>query len=67
MDATSLMLGMLFGSVGIGFWIYGKREQRLMPLLAGVALMVFPFFMPNNWSLCLVGVGLCALPFVVHG
>lgn len=67
MDATSLMLGMLFGSVGIGFWIYGKREQRLMPLLAGVALMVFPFFMPNNCSLCLVGVGLCALPFVVHG
>jgi len=67
MDVTSLMLSVLFGCAGMGFWIYGKREQRLMPLLVGVVLMVFPYFMPNNWSLCLVGVGLCAVPFFVQG
>ena len=34
-----------------------------MPLLCGLALMVFPYFVANNILLVLIGVGLMAIPY----
>lgn len=67
MDTTSqLIWGMLFGSIGLGFFVYGKRQQMIVPLFTGVALCVFPYFVSNLYMLILVGVALMALPYFVR-
>jgi hypothetical protein len=66
MTATILLLGVLFGSLGLGYWIYGKREQKAMPLLAGVALMVFPYFLSQAWEIIVIGLVLAAIPFLIR-
>jgi len=57
---------MLFGAAGIGFFVYGKRQQAIVPLFAGIALCVFPYFISNVYVLVLVGVALMALPYFVR-
>ena len=66
LSASSLILGLLFGSVGLGFFIYGRRQRAIVPLLCGLALMVVPYFIPNAWLLSAVGFVLAAIPYFVR-
>jgi len=62
-DSASLLWGLLFGSIGLGFFIYGKKQHRTVPLLSGIALMVFPYFVTNSILTVLIGIVLTALPY----
>lgn len=64
-DSSLLIWGLLFSSVGLGFFLYGKKQKTIIPLLAGIALLVFPFFVTNIYVLVITGSILVALPFFV--
>ncbi len=66
MDTSSLIWGMLFGAIGMGFFIYGKRQRAVVPLLTGVALSIFPYFISNVYIMVIVGVALTALPYFIR-
>ena len=61
-----LFWGLLFGSVGFGFLIYGKKQKALVPLVCGLVLMVFPYFISNTILLVAIGVALIAIPYFVR-
>jgi hypothetical protein len=63
LSTSSLLWGLLFGSIGLGFVIYGRRQRAVVPLLCGLALMVFPYFVSNAILLVVVGVVLMAIPY----
>jgi hypothetical protein len=63
---ATLLWGMLFGAVGVGFFIYGKRQARIMPLVCGIALMVFPWFVSGALPTFVIGLALVAIPFVLR-
>ncbi len=66
MGSTAVLLwGLLFGSIGFGFFIYGKKQKAVVPLITGIALCVVPYFIANVYVLVGVGVVLVAIPFVV--
>lgn len=62
MNASTLWWGLLFGSIGLGFFIYGKKQQAIVPLVCGIALMVFPYFVTGTAWLVIIGVVLIAIP-----
>lgn len=66
MDTSSLLLGLVFSSVGLGFFIYGRKQKVAMPLICGIALMVYPYFVSNNALLVAIGVALIAIPYFVR-
>lgn len=57
---------MLFGTIGLGFFTYGKKQNAVVPLFTGIALFLFPYFIPNVYILVIVGVVLVALPYFVR-
>ena len=65
-STAQILWGMIFGSIGAGFSIYGRRQRAAVPLVTGVALMVYPFFVSNSYLLVLIGVALCAVPYFVR-
>lgn len=67
MDMNNLLLSLLFGTVGMGFLTYGKKMAAAIPMIAGVALIVVPYFISNLILLGVVGAALTAVPFVVRG
>ena len=65
MSTSSLLWAVLFGSVGLGFFMYGKRQNAAVPLVCGLALMIFPYFVSNITLLVAIGLALMALPYFV--
>jgi hypothetical protein len=60
-DANSLLLSLLFSSVGFVFFAYGKKQSRLPHMVAGVTLMIYPYFVSNLIAMSVVGVVVIAL------
>ena len=62
----TLFLGVVFGAFGLGYFIYGKRQQAPIALASGVLLMVVPGFLPNAWASVFVGGALLAVPWIIR-
>jgi hypothetical protein len=49
----------------MGYFVYGKKQQAALPLLAGIVLCIFPYFVSNVYIMVLVGIVLTVLPWVL--
>ncbi len=65
-NTTTLLWGMAFGIVGLAFFVYGKKQAAVVPLVCGLALMVFPYFVSNVYALVAIGIALIVLPFIIR-
>lgn len=50
----------IFGITGFAAFRYGKKNGRLSPMLLGLVLMLYPYFISQTWAIYAVGCGLCA-------
>jgi len=66
LSTSSLLWGLLFGSIGLGFFVYGRKQKVVVPLVCGLVLMVFPYFISNTILLVAIGVALMAVPYFVR-
>jgi predicted membrane protein len=62
-DVGVLLWGLLFSSIGLGFFLYGKKQRAVVPLVCGLVLMIYPYFIPNVVALVAIGVVLIAVPY----
>ncbi len=51
-SGPALLVSFLFGTIGLGVFLYGKRQARLLLVAGGLALMLYPYFIPG-WRLSL--------------
>jgi hypothetical protein len=59
-SSSFLWASLIWGSVGMGFAIYGKRQKAMAPLVGGVALVAISYFISSALLMSLVGIGLVA-------
>ena len=63
---TSLLWMVLFGGIGVGYFVFGRKHKRIVPFLSGIGLMVFPYFVSGTFILMAIGTALIALPYFVR-
>jgi hypothetical protein len=63
LPVNGLVAGVIAGAFGMAYFIYGKRQSKVVPLLAGVLLCVYPYFTENPYALIGIGAALLAAPF----
>jgi hypothetical protein len=63
MDGSILLWGLVYGSIGLGYFVYGKTQHRIAAIISGVGLMVFPSVVSNVWLGLVIGITMMALPF----
>ena len=62
---TANLLGqILFGAIGLGAFVYGKKQKAFKTLLLGIALMAYPYFVPDTLILYTIGIVLTACLFL---
>lgn len=66
MSASLLLWGVLFSSVGMGYFIYGKKQNATVPLMCGIALMIIPYFITNVMVMVLLCAALIAVPYFIR-
>lgn len=66
MNTSYLFLVILFSACGMAFFMYGKKQLSFIPLLCGLALMIYPYFVSGTLPLIGIGVTLIAIPWFVR-
>lgn len=64
MDSTQLLLSLLFNSIGLGYFIYGRKQAQLVTRYVGISLMVYPYFIEQGYLIVVVGLALMLIPRV---
>ncbi len=55
---AALFASLMFGVIGLVAFRYGKRSALIVPMILGLALMIYPWFVSETWLLYAIG---CAL------
>jgi hypothetical protein len=55
-----IIASLIWGSIGMGFAIYGKKQRATAPLLGGVLLMGISYLIGSALTMSLVGLVLVA-------
>ena len=63
MNVSILLWGVLFSSIGVGFFLYGRKQRATVPLVCGLVLMIYPYFVPNVIALVMIGIVVAAIPY----
>ena len=67
MDSSNLITSLIWSSVGIGCFVYGKKQKSFVPWLGGVALILITYFVDDAVVMSLIGaVILVAMYFGRH-
>lgn len=59
-----LLCSVLTGVIGMAYFVYGKKQAKPVPLVAGLGLMVYPYFFDSWLWTALIGIALIGLPFL---
>jgi hypothetical protein len=60
-DLSSLVCGLIVSSVGFVLFQYGRKMSRAPHVAAGLALLVFPYFVPGVLLMFGIAAVLCGL------
>ncbi|MHB1567042.1 MAG: hypothetical protein ACYCXG_10060 [Acidiferrobacter sp.] len=60
-----LILGLVLGTIGTAYFVYGRKQQNIVALASGIGLMVFPMMVSGTVWLLSGGLAFMALPFFV--
>ncbi len=62
---TTVVVGIITGGFGVGYIMYGRRQTKFVPLIAGLFLCAYPYFIDSLVWICIVGAALLAAPFFI--
>lgn len=57
-DSPTLYASLLWGSVGMGYWIYGKKQRSLIPALGGAAIVFVSYIAETALMMSLLSVAI---------
>jgi hypothetical protein len=61
----NLFVSLVAGAIGAAYIVYGGRQKKFVPVIAGVLLCTCPYFIDSLLWLCVVGALLMAAPFAI--
>ncbi len=57
-DSNFLFASLIWGSVGFGYFIYGKKQQSFVPMIGGILMIVASYFASSALIMSLISIGL---------
>ena len=64
-DTSFLLANLFWGSVGVGCFIYGKKQQLMMPLIGGVLMVAVSYLVNSALLMTLICLALCVAVYVL--
>ncbi|HCA5150097.1 amino acid transport protein [Acinetobacter baumannii] len=56
----------MFSAIGLGYFLYGKKQKMTVPFTVGLVLMIFPYFIESNILLSGIGTLLSVIPYFLR-
>lgn len=61
-DTTLIIFGLIFGSIGFGYFIYGKKQEHIVARYCGIGLILLPYLSDVLWFIVGIAILLMLLP-----
>lgn len=61
-ESSYLVISLVFSSIGLGYFIYGRKQKHTVAFYSGIALMVFPYFVTGTAGMITTGAILMLAP-----
>ena len=65
MNPSHLFASLLWGSIGVGYCIYGRRQKSVVPLVGGVSMIAVSYLADSVLVMLLVCIGLMAAVYAL--
>jgi hypothetical protein len=53
-NPSFLFASLLWGSIGVGYFIYGKKQQSLSPMVGGIVMIAASYFVGSALLMSLI-------------
>jgi hypothetical protein len=53
-SASFLFASLVWGSIGVGYFIYGKKQQSLSPMVGGIVMIGVSYFVSSALLMSLI-------------
>lgn len=63
---AAFIIGSLFGMIGVGYFMYGKRQSEFWFMICGICLNVYYWLVSGTLMVTVVGIALTAAPFLIN-
>lgn len=57
-NTSFLFASLVWGSMGVGYFIYGKRQQSLAAMIGGIVMVTLSYFISSALAMSLVCMGI---------
>ena len=64
-DAKFLFASLIWGSVGLGYCIYGKKQREIVPLVGGIAMIAVSYLVASALLMSLISIALIVGVYVL--
>lgn len=61
-DTNFLLISLVFSSIGLGYFIYGKKQKHKVAFYTGLCLMFYPYMVSDPMWLIVIGTALLFAP-----
>jgi hypothetical protein len=61
-EPSYLLTSLIFSSIGLGYFIYGKKQKKKIVYYSGIGLMVYPYLITSVPTMVISGIALMAAP-----
>jgi len=66
LSAGALLWGLIFSSIGVGFFLYGRKKSNLKLMLVSGLLVAYPYVIQKTVAIVIVGIVLTAAAYLVR-
>ena len=66
LDTSYLLISLIFSSIGLGYFIYGRKQKHKVAFYSGIGLMGYPYLVTGIVPMIVLGVVLMLLPKFVR-
>jgi hypothetical protein len=63
---AAMVWSVLFGAIGVGFFMYGRKQRRVVPFVSGIGLIAVPYFVDGTTTMVAICVLLMVLPYFIR-
>ena len=60
-----LLASLVWGSIGVGYFVYGRKQRSSIPMAGGVLMMAASYFAGSALAMSLICAGLMVLVYLL--
>ncbi len=64
-NTNFLFASLLWGSIGFGYFIYGKKQRSWVPMIGGILMVIVSYFAGSALLMSIISIGLIAVIYVL--